>query len=114
MNQPLSLETILSEFNDQSEAWVLQDQKSKKYLTIPDSRYPGRNPIRFFLRKEDAQGILKEVLDVNEKLNKSDIIAKKVKLLPSLKSIANNKTPGNADSFVVHTPNEVFDWLRER
>jgi hypothetical protein len=114
MTQPLSLDTILSELNDESEAWVLQDKKTKKYLTIPDLRYPGRNPIRFFLKKEDAQAILTEVLDVNQNLTASDIVAKKVKLIPSLKSIANDKTSGNADSFVVHTPNEVFDWIRER
>ena len=114
MVQPLSLDTILSEFSEESEAWVLQDEKSKQYLTVPDPRYPGKKPIRFFLRKEDAEDLLQEVLEVNEHLRDKDIFAVKVKLIPALKGIANDKTPEHADSFVVHSPNEMYDWLRER
>lgn len=44
MTDPLSLDTIQSEFSEESEAWVLQDTKSKKYVTIPHPKYPGRNP----------------------------------------------------------------------
>lgn len=113
MAQTLSLDTILSEFDEKSEAWVLQDEKSKKYLTIPDPRHPGRNPIRLFLRREDAEGLLQEVLEVNEHLRQKDIFATKVKLIQALKGIAGDKAPGHADSFVVHSPNEVYDWLRE-
>lgn len=54
MTDPLSLETILAEFNEDSETYVLQDTKSKKYVTIPHPSYPGRNPIHFFLSKSDA------------------------------------------------------------
>lgn len=32
MADPLSLETIVGEFTEDSEAWVLQDTQSKKYL----------------------------------------------------------------------------------
>lgn len=32
MTQPIPLDTILSEFNENSEAWVLQDKKSKNTL----------------------------------------------------------------------------------
>lgn len=114
MTQPLPLDTILSEFNENSEAWVLQDKESKKYLTVPDSRYPGKHPVRFFLRKEDAEGLLQAVLDVNDELRNKDIFAVKVKLIPALKGIAKDRTPGKANSFVVHSPNEVYNWLRER
>lgn len=114
MVKPLSLETILLEFDENTNAWVLQDEKSKKYLTVPDPRYIGKNPVRFFLRKEDAKAFLQEVLEVNEKLREKDIFAIKVNLIPSLKGIAADKTAGNADSFVIHSPNEVYDWLRER
>jgi hypothetical protein len=80
---------------------------------VPDHRYPGKRLVRFFLRKEDAEEFLQEVLDDNEHLREKDIFAVKVKLIPALKGIANDRTPGNADSFVVHSPNEVYDWLRE-
>jgi hypothetical protein len=36
-----------------------------------------------------------------------------VKLLQALRSIAADKTPGHADSFVVHSPNEVFEFLHQ-
>lgn len=114
MTQPLPLDTILSEFSEDSEAWVLQDIESKKYVTVPDPRYPSKHPVRFFLRKEDAEGLLQEVLDVNDRLRDKDIVAVKVKLIPALKGIAKDRTPGNANSFIVHSPNEVYDWLRER
>jgi hypothetical protein len=68
MPSPLELETILSEFDDKSEAWVLQDANSKKYVTVPDPRYPAKNPIRFFLRREDAEALLVELLDQNPQL----------------------------------------------
>lgn len=48
MAKPIDLETILSEFSEESSAWVLQDQDSLQYLIIPDLRYPSRKPVRFF------------------------------------------------------------------
>ena len=35
MTDPLSLETIRAEFSEDTQAWVLQDKESKKYVTIP-------------------------------------------------------------------------------
>ena len=71
MAEPYTLETILAEFNEDSEAWVLQEKSSGMYVTIPHPKYPGRNPIHFFLRESDAQDILIEILDVNKKLNRA-------------------------------------------
>ncbi|MGA8572889.1 MAG: hypothetical protein ACLP7A_04440 [Desulfobaccales bacterium] len=73
MKQPLSLDVILSELDDNAEAWVLQDLPSGKYLIIPDKRYPGRKPVRFFMRREDAEAVLMELVDVNRKLAKKEI-----------------------------------------
>ncbi|MGZ8194683.1 MAG: hypothetical protein ACXWTH_03555 [Methylosarcina sp.] len=84
MTDPLSLETILAEFNKEAEAWVLQDEKSKKYVTIPHPKYPGRNPIHFFLSKNDAELVLIEILDVNQRLRNIDIFPVKVKLLQAV------------------------------
>jgi len=36
-----------------------------------------------------------------------------VSLKASLRAIAEDDTPGNADAFVVHSPNEVYEWLRD-
>jgi hypothetical protein len=113
MTDPLSLETILAEFNDNSEAWVLQDRRTKKFVTIPHPKYPGRNPIHFFLSKDDAERVLTEILDVNWPLKNREIFAVSVKLVKAVRNIAADKTSGNADGFVVHPPNEVFEFIRQ-
>ncbi|MGH8284707.1 MAG: hypothetical protein ACRETT_02955, partial [Steroidobacteraceae bacterium] len=106
MMQPLPLDTVLSEFSEQSEAWVLQSKRKGTYLTIPDNRFPGRRPVRFFMSREDADRMLAEVLKVNPSLTGERITPVSVKLLQALRSIAADKTPGHADSFVIHSPNE--------
>jgi len=112
MTDPLSLETIQTEFGEDTEAWVLQEKKSKKFVTIPHPKYPGRNPIHFFLSKSDAELMLTEILDVNWALRNRDIFPVNVKLLQAARGIASSKIPGNADGFVVHPPNEVFEFIR--
>lgn len=114
MARPLPLDTVLSEFSETSEAWVLQSKPSGKYLTIPDNRYPGRRPVRFFMSRHDADRMLSEVIKVNPSLASQDITPVSVRLLQALRSIAADKTPGNADSFVVHSPNEVYEFIRDR
>ncbi len=112
MIEPLSLDVIQSEFSEATEAWVLQDEKSGRYLIIPHPKYPKRKPIHFFFKKEAAQDVLIEVLDVNNKMKSEDIFPVKVKLLQTLHHIASGKT--NGDGFVVHSPNEVIEFLKEK
>jgi len=114
MTKPLPLDTVLSEFSEDSEAWVIQSKKNEKYLTIPDNRYPGRNPIRFFLSKLDAERILVEVLKANPSLATQQLEPINVKLLRALRSLSEDKTPGHADSFVMHSPNEVYESVQNR
>ncbi len=113
MAEPYSLETILSEFSADTDAWVLQDKTSGFYVTIPHPKYPGRNPIHFFLSKSNAQDVLVELLEASEKLKGREIYPVMVKLVPAIKGIAaGSDNPWNADGFVVHSPNEVFEFLR--
>jgi len=114
MAQPLPLDTVLSEFSEQSEAWVLQSQRRGTYLTIPDNRFPGRRPVRFFMSRADAERMLAAVLQANTSLLSEQIAPVSVKLLQALRSIAADKTPGHADSFVVHSPNEVYEFVNDR
>ena len=114
MTEPLSLDVILAEFDDNSEAWVLQDETSKQYVVIPHNKYPGRRPIHFFLRKEDAEALLMELNEENWYLKNKNIFPVKVKLIPAIKVIAADKNPDNADAFVVHSPNEVYEYIRAR
>jgi len=114
MTQPLPLDAVLSEFSETSEAWVLQSQRQGTYLIVPDNRFPGRRPVRFFMSREDAERLLVQVLQAKPALADAQITPVRVKLLAALRSIAVDKTPGHADSFVVHSPNEVFEFLMDR
>jgi len=114
MTEPIPLEVLEQEFDDDKEAWVLRDTRSQKYVIVPDDRFPGRRPIRFFLRKGDAEALLTAIREENAALRGRRISAVKVKLLPAARRIAADKNPDHADSFVVHSPNEVFDFVRRR
>lgn len=114
MTSPLNLETILSEFSEDADAWVLRDRTSGKYVIIPDPRFPGRKPIRFFMRREDAIDVLQELNGENPVLRDKEVYPFQVKLLESLRRIASDTNPDNADAFVVHSPNEVYEYIRER
>jgi hypothetical protein len=110
MTQPLPLDTILGEFSEQSDAWVLQSRRQGTFLVIPDNRFPERRPVRFFMSKADADRMLAEVLKAKPSLASERITPVSVKLLQALRDIAADKTPGHADSFVVYSPNEVFEF----
>jgi hypothetical protein len=114
MTQPLSLDTVLSEFSEDSPAWVLQSKKGGRYLTVPDDSYPGRRPIHFFMSKSDAERFLSVVLGANPSLALQGIAPSEVKLLAALRGIAADKSSGNADSFVVHSQNEVYEFMQGR
>jgi hypothetical protein len=114
MTEPIPVETLLAELSEDADAWVLQDEQSKLYVTIPHPTYPGRQPIHFFLKREDAAAVLMELVEENERLRDKNIFPVKVKLLEALRRIAADATPGNADGFVVHSPNEVYEYVRDR
>ena len=73
MTQPLPLDTVLSKFSEQSDAWVLRSKRKGTYLTIPDNRFPGRRPVRFFISRADAERMLAAVLEVNPSLASEQI-----------------------------------------
>jgi hypothetical protein len=114
MDTPLSLDTILGEFSSDKEAWVLQDQRSKRYVVVPDDRYPGRRPIRFFMSEHDAKDFASELLKANAPLRACPIKPVKVGLHRAIRGIAADQDPDNADAFVMHGPNEVTAWLWDR
>ena len=112
MTEPYSLEAILSKFSDDSDAWVLQDKTSERFVTIPHPRYPGRNPIHFFITKSDAKDLLVKLMKVNKSLKDKEIYPVKVKLIPAINGIASGaNNPLNADSFVVHSTKEVLEFI---
>jgi len=112
MIQPSSLDVILEELAEDYKAWVIQG-KNGKYLVIPDDRYPGRRPVRFFMSKLDASRVVDAVLQVKPELGAQKLVAIEVNLKQALRGIAADNDPSHADSFVVHSPNEVYEFVNQ-
>jgi hypothetical protein len=112
MTDPLPLDTVLGEFSEDYKAWVIQSKENGQYLVIPDNRFPGRKPIRFFMSQMDASRVLEAVLRARPSLARYDLFPVEVRLYDALKGIAADSNPDHADCFVVHSPNEVFEFVR--
>ena len=112
MNKPLPLDTIIGEFSEEYQAWLLQSGVNGQYLVIPDHRFPGRKPIRFFMSELDASRVLEAILRAKPSLIESGLVPVQVRLQDALRKIAADKNPDHVDSFVVHSPNEVFEFIR--
>jgi|HubBroStandDraft_2_1064218.scaffolds.fasta_scaffold845142_1 hypothetical protein len=111
MTEPLSLETLLSEFDSSETVWALRDARSGRYVTIPRQKYPGRLILHFFMSRDDAETLLKKISETgNKPIAAAQIAPVKVNLHESLRGVALDTTQGNADGFVVHPPNEVFEY----
>ncbi len=107
MAMPLDLDTILIEFSEEDTAWTLRDLESGQYVTIPHSRYPGRQIFHFFMSSDDAKKVSSRLDLENPKLREREIYPYEVKLKASLRALAADPENG----FVVHTPNDVFEFL---
>ena len=55
--------------------------------------------------------MLDAVLNVRPELRRAKLYAIELKLLNSLRRIAKDSNPDHADSFVVHSPNEVYEFV---
>ena len=109
MSEPLSLDTLLSEFEKSSTVWVLRDAKSGQYVTIPHPKYPGRLIMHLFMSRDDAANVLDMIIKTgNTKIASAPIVPVQVNLHEAMASIAAHSKPTFADGFVVHPPNEVF------
>ncbi len=112
MTKPLPLDTLLGEFSEDYKAWVIQSKKTGQYLVIPDDLFPGRKPIRFFMSETDASRVIDAVLNAKPSLAGAALGPVQVILHDALKRISAEKRSDYADSFVVHSPNEVFEFVR--
>ncbi len=110
MIQPLSLDVIEGEISEDYKAWAIQ-ARSGDFLVIPDDRFPGRHPIRFFMSEADAKRVIEAVLTAKPELKRANLTPIELPLRDSLRRIALDPNPEHADSFVVHSPNEVFEFV---
>lgn len=110
MTNSLSIQTILENFDQKSEMWILVNSNNfpYQYLTVPQR--DRRIFYRFFMKKEDAQNFLQEVLDVNENLKNQDIFPMKVNLFHTASLILMTGNP----YFSVHSPNEAIEFIQDK
>ena len=116
MIQPQPLNLIPGAHSESSWVWAIQG-KSGKYLAIPDHRFPGRRPIRFFTSEVGATRVMNTVLDLKPALENQKLEVVEVDLLAALSKVRADKTRPVADSFVVNNTDEVFEfvtYLRKR
>jgi hypothetical protein len=112
MIQPQSLDVLLGEYSEGHRVWAIQAW-SGKFLAIPDQRFPGRRPIRFFTSGYDAMRVRDAMLEAKPALFKQRFEVVEVGLLQALRKAKAEKIPPLADSFVVNTPDEVYPIIAQ-
>jgi hypothetical protein len=112
MIQPQSLNVLLGEYSEGYRVWAIQAW-SGKFLAIPDQRFPGRRPVRFFTSDYDAMRVRDAVVEAKPMMFKHRFEIVEVFLLEALRKVKADKIPPCADSFVVNTPDEVFSLLSQ-
>jgi hypothetical protein len=112
MIQPQSLDVLLGEYSEQHRVWAIRAW-SGKFLAIPDQRFPGRRPARFFTSEYDATRVRDAVLEAKPMMFKMKFEIVEVPLLDALRKVKADKTPPVADSFVLNTPDEVYPVITQ-
>jgi len=112
MIQPQSLDVLLGEYSEQQLVWAIRAW-SGKYLSLPDQRFPGRRPVRFFTSEYDAMRVRDAVLEAKPMMFKMKFEIVEVPLLSALRKVKADKTPPIADSFVINTSDEVYPILSQ-
>jgi hypothetical protein len=112
MIQPQSLDVLFREYSDLQMFWAIRSG-SGKYLVVPDRRFPGRRPVRFFKSRYDAVRVMETMLQVKPFLDVQKLEVVEVLLLEALRKIKADRIPPRADSFVVNSSDEVFAIINQ-
>jgi len=110
MIQPQLLGVISGGYAEALNVWAIQG-RSGKYLAIPDARFPGRRPIRFFTSDVSARRVLNTILELRPVLEKEQLTVVEVGLRAALRNASTDKLLPIADSFVINKPDEVFELV---
>ena len=112
MIQPQSLDVLLGEYSEQQRVWAIRAW-SGKFLAIPDQRFPGRRPVRFFTSDYDARRVRDAFLEAKPLMYKQKFEVVEVLLLDALRNVKADKTPPIADSFVLISSDEVYPIISQ-
>jgi hypothetical protein len=116
MIKPQSLNVLLGEYSEGHQVWAIE-ARSGRYLSIPDPRFPGKLPIRFFTTEYDAMRVMETLLEVKPSLEAQRFEVVEVHLLHAVRKAKAEKTFPIADSFVINTHAEVYpiiDQLKQK
>jgi hypothetical protein len=112
MVKPQSLNILLGEYSEAYQVWAIQ-ARSGRYFSIPDPRFPGRLPIRFFTSEYDATRVMETVLEVKPALEARRFEVVEVHLLHAVRQAKVDKTFPIADSFFINTHDEVYPLISQ-
>ena len=102
--KPLNIDAVLSEFDLDKQGFIIVNRSLGSVVTIPDNRYPGRRPVRVFLSRSDCEKVIERLKEAKPLASEFSLEAFPVPLIIAVRLIA------DADAFVIHGPNEVFDF----
>lgn len=98
-------------FSEEDKAWTLYDRTTGGVVTIPaPGVYEGKKVVRFFLKKDDAEAILLEAIDMKQEvITNQDILPIEVPIFATIRILDAQPNP---EDYVIllHTPNEMHDW----
>jgi len=108
---PLDLDDVLAEFGEDDQAWMIFDVLSGARLNLPDDKYPGTEIVRMFLSEADARTVIDRTKTAGSaKIQNAVLVPVAVPLLQTMRGIAARRDAGEKVGYVVHGPNEVYDF----
>lgn len=110
---PLELDDILADFSEEDRGWMIFDAITGARLNLPDrARYPGVEIVRLFLSEQDARSVIDRTKAAgSKKIANAVLVPVPVPLLETMRGIAARRDAGEKIGYVVHGPNEVYDFL---
>ncbi len=107
---PFTTEQIQEEFSNKDEKiWVVKEQGTGRYVTVPHQSYHGRRLVPLFLSRHDADIFLDAVLKENIALSQFDISPVEAILSNEIEIISQSPPLG----YALYSPNEVWEWARD-
>jgi hypothetical protein len=112
MIQPRAIDPSVRDYPEEFTTWAIEG-RSGRYLAIPDRRFPGRRPVRFFTSEYDASRVLGAILEARPELEDHGLETVHIRLIDALRRIAADKNVPRPDSYVVHTASEVYEIISQ-
>jgi hypothetical protein len=108
----LDIQTVLAEFGDKDQGWIIVGPGDRE-LHWPHANYPGTAVVPIFMSKIDADTLIEQIPS-DAPAKRQALRAKEVRIREFAAIISQRKDAGENIGFVVHPPNEVFEFSKPR